>query len=173
MAGTATTSNTPCRNPPALADTAGRPDLVLPMPPRMSSVLLATPLYRYRDLALLLMRVVVGAFLVWGVADNVFSAEQMREFAAFLACFGFPAPELLAPLSVWAQLGVGIGFILGLLTRWAGVICAVNFLVALVMVDIQGGIRGAFPATCLVLIGIYLATNGAGRFSVDRMLESR
>ena len=137
----------------------------------MSSVLLATPLYRYRDAALLLMRVVVGAFLVWGVADTVFRAEQMREFTAVLASFGFPAPDLMAPLSVWAQLGVGIAFILGLLTRWAGVICAVNFLVAIVMVDIQGGIRGAFPSACLVLIGIYLATNGGGRFSLDRMLE--
>jgi putative oxidoreductase len=139
----------------------------------MATVLLATPLYRHRDVALLLMRAVVGAFLVWGVADNVLSTERMEEFEAFLASFGFPAPDLLAPLSVWAQLGVGIAFIFGLLTRWAGVICAVNFLVAIAMVDIHGGIRGAFPSACLVLIGIYLATNGAGRFSVDRILESR
>lgn len=140
---------------------------------RAASVLLLTPLSRHRDAALLLMRVVVGAFLVWGVIDNVISAEQMHEFETFLASFGFPMPHLMAPLSVWAQLGVGVAFIFGILTRWAGVICALNFVVAIVMVDIQGGIRGAFPSACLVLIGIYLATNGGGRFSLDRLLQSR
>lgn len=143
------------------------------MSPRVSAALLLTPLCRHGDAALLLLRVVVGAFLVWGVADNVQSAERMDEFAAFLASFGFPRPELMAPLSVWAQFGVGTAFVLGLLTRWAGVICAVNFLVAIVMVDIHSGIRGAFPSACLVLIGLYLATHGPGRFSLDRVIESR
>ncbi|WP_372625138.1 DoxX family protein [Falsiroseomonas sp.] len=96
------------------------------MSPRVFSAVLLTPLYLHGDAALLLLRVVVGAFLVWGVADNVQSAERMDEFAAFVASFGFPAPELMAPLSVWAQFGVGTAFVLGLLTRWAGVICAVN-----------------------------------------------
>ncbi len=41
------------------------------------------------------------------------------------------------------------------------------------MVDIHSGIRGAFPSACLVLIGLYFATHGAGRFSLDRVLESR
>lgn len=139
----------------------------------LKAVLLLTSWYRRRDAALLLMRVVVGAFLVWGVADNVVSAERMREFETFLAGFGFPAPALMAPLSVWAQLGVGVAFVLGLLTRWAGVICAVNFVVAIVMVDVHGGIRGAFPSACLVVIGLYLAANGAGRFSLDHWLEAR
>ncbi|HEX7036604.1 MAG TPA: DoxX family protein [Pseudomonadales bacterium] len=143
------------------------------MAPRLSSVLLLTPWYRRRDAALLLMRIVVGALLVWGVVDNVVSAERMREFENFLAGFGFPAPALMAPLSVWAQLAVGVGFVLGLLARWAGVICAVNFVVAIVMVDVHGGIRGAFPSACLVVIGLYLATNGAGRFSLDHWLEAR
>ena len=139
----------------------------------LKAVLLLTSWYRRRDAALLLMRVVVGAFLVWGVADNVVSAERMREFETFLAGFGFPAPALMAPLSVWAQLGVGVAFVLGLLTRWAGVICAVNFVVAIVMVDVHGGIRGAFPSACLVVIGLYLAANGAGRFGLDHWLEAR
>lgn len=143
------------------------------MSSRLSSLLFLTRWYRHRDAALLLMRMAIGAFLVWGVVDNITSAAQMHEFERFLARFGFPVPHLMAPLSVWAQFGVGIAFILGLLTRWAGVVCAVNFLVAIVMVDAQGGIRGAFPAACLVLIGVYLATNGAGRFSLDRLLETR
>lgn len=141
------------------------------MPPQNDAVVFLTPLHRFGDFALLLLRVLVGAFLVWGVADNILDPARMREFEAFLAGFGFPAPQFLAPLSVWAQTAVGVAFILGLLTRWAGVVCVVNFVVALVVVDSLGGIRAAFPSACLIAIGMYLATNGAGRFSVDHLLE--
>ena len=96
---------------------------------------------------------------------------RMQEFVAFLSKFRFPAPELMARLSVWAQFAVGAAFIGGLLTRWAGVICAINFIVAIVMVDRFTGLRGAFPSACLVLIGIYLATRGAGRFGIDSIVR--
>jgi putative oxidoreductase len=135
-------------------------------------LLLLTPLYRYADCGLLLLRLLVGAFLVWGVSDNIFSHERMQEFASFLGQFGFPVPHIMAPLSVWAQFLVGLGFMAGLLIRWAGIICALNFTVAIVMVDAAGGIRGAFPSACLTAIGIYLALHGAGRFSLDYLLES-
>jgi putative oxidoreductase len=74
----------------------------------------------------------------------------------------------MAPLSVYAQAAVGIAFILGLGTRWAGLVCAFNFVVAVVMVDAKLGIRGAFPATALVLFGLLFAALGAGRYGLDR-----
>jgi putative oxidoreductase len=123
---------------------------------------------RYGDAALLAARVLVGAFLIWGVADNILSAERMREFERFLAGHGFPAPGLMAPLSVYAQAAVGLAFILGLGTRWAGLVCAFNFLVAVVMVDAKAGIRSAFPATALILFGLLFAALGAGRYALDR-----
>ena len=137
----------------------------------MLDLIFLSPLRRYSDLALLALRLAIGAFLVWGVWDNITSAERMTEFTAFLAKFHFPAPELLAPLSVGAQFSVGLAFALGLFTRWAGVICAVNFIIAIAMVDRFGGIRASFPAACLVLIGLYLACHGAGRYGLDRMFE--
>lgn len=135
--------------------------------------LLPTRLRRYTDLTLLLLRVVVGAFLIWGVVDNIFSAQRMHEFENFLAGFGFPMAQFMAPLSVWVQFLVGLAFICGFLVRWAGVLCAINFLVAIIMVDMHGGIRASFPSACLVLIGLHLATVGAGRFGLDRLIESR
>ena len=140
------------------------------MPDR--DLLLLTPLRRYADAGLLLLRLMVGAFLVWGVADNIASVERMQEFERFLAKYAFPYPAFMARLSVWAQFFAGLAFITGLATRWAGVLCAINFVVAIAMVDRFGGIRGAFPAACLVVIGIYLAFNGAGRYSVDHRLEA-
>jgi putative oxidoreductase len=107
------------------------------------------------------------------VTDNILSAERMAQFAAFLNHHGFILPGLMAPLSVWVQCLVGLAFIFGLFTRWAGLLCSFNFVVAIVMVDAQLGIRAAFPATCLVLIGLYLATRGAGALSLDALITRR
>lgn len=128
---------------------------------------------RAEDAALLLLRAVVGAFLIYGVWDNIVDAARMQEFVDFLRQHRFPAPEWLARLSVWAQFFVGLAFMFGALTRWAGIICAINFVVAIVMVDRFQGIRGAFPSACLLVIGLYLATRGAGRYAFDRLLEAR
>jgi putative oxidoreductase len=136
----------------------------------MRELILLPALARYSDVAFLLLRLLIGSFLIWGVWDNIASADRMREFADFLTKFDFPLPELMAPLSVWVQFMTGVAFIMGVATRWAGLLCAINFIIAIVMVDRFSGIRGAFPALCLVLIGCVLATHGAGRFSIDSSL---
>jgi putative oxidoreductase len=125
------------------------------------------------DAVLAAFRVYVGVFLIWGVWDNIVSPARMAEFAEFLSANGFAAPELMAPLSVWAQFACGAAFIAGLMTRWAGLICAINFIVALAMVDAQHGMRAAFPAAMLVGFGLVMASHGAGRFSLDALLRSR
>jgi len=138
----------------------------------MRKLLFLNSAQRFSDFALLLLRVFVGLFLIWGVWDNVTDAARMQEFASFLAKFKFPSPGILAPVSVYLQLMIGVGFVLGLVTRWAGIVCAVIFIIAIAMVDRFGGMRGVFPSGCLVLIGLYLATHGAGRFSMDAVLRA-
>lgn len=130
-------------------------------------------LARFSDLALLFLRLVVGSFLIYGVWDNIISGERMAEFVGFLTKFGFAAPGFMAPLSVWAQFLCGVAFILGIGSRWAGLICAFNFVVAIVMVDHHQGIRGSFPSAALVGIGLFLATYGPGLFALERLLVSR
>ncbi|HEX2558687.1 DoxX family protein [Phenylobacterium sp.] len=130
-------------------------------------------LSRWSDASLLLMRLVVGGFLIFGVWDNITSAERMAEFAGFLAKWKFPFPELMAPLSVWAQFACGAAFIAGALTRWAGLLCAIHFIIAILMVDRFAGIRGSFPAAALVVIGLHLATAGPGKIAVDAMFGGR
>jgi putative oxidoreductase len=124
------------------------------------------------DFTLLLLRLFVGLFLIWGVWDNVTSSARMQEFAGFLGQHGFSSPRLMAPLSVYLQLAIGLGFVLGLFTRWAGIFCAVHFAIAIAIVDRHGGMRGVFPSGCLVFVGLYLATYGAGRFSIDAALRA-
>lgn len=138
----------------------------------MRKLLYLSGAQRFGDFALLLMRVFVGLFLIWGVWDNITDAARMQEFVEFLRQHGFASPRFLAPLSVYTQLVVGVAFILGLFTRWAGILCIINFAVAIAMVDKSGGMRGVFPSGCLIAIGLYLATHGAGRFSLDASLKA-
>ena len=124
--------------------------------------------------ALLALRLYLGAFLVWGVWDNIASAARMAEFEAFLADLGAPMPALAAPVSVWIQFAIGVLLIPGLLTRWAGLFLALNFLVAVVLMAGAGADgRALFPPAILIFVGLVLAATGAGRWSLDRRLANR
>jgi len=135
--------------------------------------LMLTPLERGGDLALLLLRCVTGAFLIYQSHDNILSAARMDEFVGFLTQFNFAAPELMAPLCVWAQMLCGIAFVLGLLTRWAGLVTVFVFIVAVWMVHWPQDFAGWWPALILVFLGILFATLGAGRYALDGRIEGR
>ena len=128
---------------------------------------------RHADLGLLLLRWVTGAFLIYQSHDNVFSAARMGEFVKFLTQFNFVYPEWLAPLSVYAQFAAGIAFVLGLLTRWFGLITAFNFVVAVWMVHWTDPVPGIWPAAILVFLGLYFGLRGSGRYGLDALLEGR
>ncbi len=128
-------------------------------------------LERYGDLSLLFLRILTGAFLIHGTQDNIFSDARMQEFVRFLAKNGFVWPELMAPLSVYAQFICGVLLVIGLLTRWAGLFMTFNFVVAVVMVHWSQDFRGWWPAIVLVFISLHFALQGAGRYSVDAWLR--
>jgi uncharacterized membrane protein YphA (DoxX/SURF4 family) len=125
------------------------------------------------DGALLLLRAVTGAFLIYQSHDNVISSARMDEFVAFLKQFGFVYPQLMAPIAVWAQFLAGIGFMLGLLTRLFGIVTAVQFVVACWMVHWTQDFSGWWPALILVFLGLYFAARGSGRYGLDPLLERR
>ena len=132
-----------------------------------------TMLDRWRDAALLALRVATGVFLVDGVWDNVVIAGRMTEFAGFLGASGFAMPSFWAPFSVYTQLAFGLLLVLGLLTRWAGIGLIATFIVGIFVVHWQQSLREIWPALALVVIGAMLATHGAGLFSIDRLFERR
>ena len=129
------------------------------------------PLARFDDMAALVARVAAGAFIMDGVRDNVASGARMAEFVGFMRASGFVAPEFLAPFSVYTQLLAGALLVLGLLTRWAGLILAGTFAVALWVVHWAEGLRLWWPALALVVLGLLFATRGGGRYAVDRLFE--
>lgn len=135
-------------------------------------------LRRGEDAAFALLRLYLGGFLIWGVWDNITSAERMAEFQAFLAGLNCPWPEVAAPVSVWAQFLVGVLLIPGLLTRWAGLLLAVNFFVAVWLLsglEAPGDVvaREMFGPMMCILAGLILAAHGAGAYSADARLTRR
>ena len=128
---------------------------------------------RHADFGLLLLRCATGAFLIYQSHDNVFSAARMDEFVKFLSHFKFAMPELMAPLSVYAQFAAGIAFILGFLTRWAGLITAFNFTVAVWMVHWTDAVPAIWPAAILIFLGLYFGLRGSGRYGLDALVDRK
>ncbi len=133
--------------------------------------LMLNSLSRWSDLTLLGLRALTGAFLMYQTWDNVSSSARMEEFVQFLDQFGFPVPALLAPLSVAVQFICGALLIAGFLTRIAGLLIAVNFVVAVAMVHWNEDFRGWWPALVLVFLGLHFAAAGSGRFGLDAIFE--
>lgn len=138
-----------------------------------NNVLLLDPLARYSDHALLALRLLTGGFLIHAMWPNISDAATMQEVVGYFAANGFAAPSFMAPLSAWAQFLVGLALVLGLLTRWAGLLLAFNFVVGVVMVHWNETFREWWPAIVLVAIGLVFATLGAGRFALDRLISER
>lgn len=136
-------------------------------------LLFLTPLDRYRDHAPLLLRLLVGVFLIWGTQDNVLSFERMEEFAHFLAERGTPYPLFSAFLSAYAQFLCGFLILVGLLTRWAGVVMVIHFGVAIVIAHLGQDFRGMFPPLILMFTSAYFIVHGAGKLAVDNWLSAR
>ncbi len=127
----------------------------------------------FKSAALLALRWVTGVFLIHGVWDNIVSAERMTEFTSFLAAHNFPLPALMAPLSVYAQFAIGVALLLGIVTRWAGLVLTVNFVVAVAMVHWGQSFRLWWPAIVLVAFGFLFAAKGGGRYALDHWLTGR
>jgi putative oxidoreductase len=126
-----------------------------------------------REYGALFIRLAVGARLVYGTADNVFSRARMIEFEHFLALHGTPLPAIGAHVSVYAQFICGLLFVIGLWTRPAGALMVVNFVMALAIAHRSTGFLETWPALMMLAAGLFLLFNGAGRPSVDHWIGVR
>lgn len=126
---------------------------------------------RHSGWGVLALRLAIGARLVEGTQDNVFSAERMHEFATFLAGHGTPLPLFSAYLSASAQFLCGTLLILGLLTRPAALVMVINFIAALVIAHRATPFLQTWQALMMLAGAIYFLFCGPGALSVDRLIR--
>lgn len=90
---------------------------------------------------------------------------------------GVSAPELTAPAISVIELVGGIALVLGAFTGIAGVVLALEMLVAALLIHVPAGIyieNGGWELVGALGAGALLvAAFGAGRFSVDSVLRGR
>jgi putative oxidoreductase len=130
-------------------------------------------LEKYKEYGVIFIRLIVGFHLVYGTQDNILSSERMDEFVEFLRLRHVPFPLFSAFLSVFAQFVCGILFILGAATRRAAVLMIINFIAALVIAHIGDAYPNMFPALMMLAAACFFLLHGAGRLSIDGLLEKQ
>ena len=117
--------------------------------------------------ALAILRVVMGIILVVAGYGKVFAGG----FAiGFFGKVGIPLPQIAGPIISFLELGGGILLIVGLFTRYLGVLYAIEMLVAAFVqaILLEKGIMAPRLEYLLLVGGILLATHGAGALAIDR-----
>jgi len=130
------------------------------------------------DIALLLLRISFGlifAIIGW------FHVSDVGGFTnAFANRFNIPLAEFSAPLVAWVEFLGGIGALLGIFTRYSGLLLAITMLVSTVAVRLPEGLQegrdflgliGHWDIDLLLFaVGVALMVLGPGRYSVERLV---
>ena len=117
--------------------------------------------------------------LVVGLVFLVHSAQKLFVFglggtAGFMAKVGIPSPTVAAVVVTAVELLGGLALILGLATRLAAALLAIDMLVAILAVRLSAGFLGGYEFE-LTLLGaaVSLALLGAGPMSLDAVRSRR
>ena len=120
----------------------------------------------YFDVAVLFLRIPVGARLVYGTIDNIVSWDRMLEFRDFLSAHNFPIPLVSAVVSVYAQFVCGIAIAVGFKIRYAATLMAVNFILAIIGVHSGDDFTLLFAPMIILCIAIFLMLAGGGKWAI-------
>ena len=139
------------------------------------NVFTTTPSQRQLGIGLLVLRLALGSvFLLHG-------GQKLFQFgfggtANMLAQMIVPGASLIGPLLAVVEPLAGLGIVLGLLTRLAGLAVAVDMLCAILLFHRMYGFfvpRGIEFPMMLSAAGFVLVALGGGPFSIDRAIEQR
>jgi putative oxidoreductase len=116
----------------------------------------------------LLMRLALGASIAVHGYGKVVPHGALNHYVHYIATLGIPA--WLGYVSAYTEFVGGILLILGLLTRFAAALVAINMLVAFFLVGIHQGFGIYNYILALAALGIMLSFYGAGALSLDRKI---
>jgi putative oxidoreductase len=120
----------------------------------------------------LIVRVVTGLILLIAGYTKVFvygmstMQDNFGKWQIFL-------PQITGPFISFLELIGGLALVIGLFTRYVGLLFVIEFIVAAYTqwVTLGKGFAGARLDIMILVAGILLATHGAGMLSVDKQLK--
>lgn len=119
------------------------------------------------------LRVVVGiVFLLHG--GQKFFVFGLGGTADIMSKLGIPFASLVAGVVIAAELLGGLAILFGVVTRWAGLVLAIEMVVAILVARINGGFFAPYGFEFeLTLLGacLTLAALGSGGVSLDRLIR--
>ncbi|GAA2175387.1 hypothetical protein GCM10009846_25080 [Agrococcus versicolor] len=128
------------------------------------------------DVALLVLRLVVGGVMVAHGAQKLF-AQGIDATVAGFAGMGVPMPEIAAPFVIGVELVGGALIVLGAALPIVGLLVAIDMAVALALVHAPFGVfvaEGGWELVAALGAGaLALAVVGGGRIGVDGLLGGR
>jgi putative oxidoreductase len=115
------------------------------------------------------LRIVVGLVFIMHGGMKLFSFG-FSGTTAFMHQVGIPLPAVAAVVVTFVELAGGVALIVGLFTRWAGMLLSVDMLVAILKVRLHGGFfapNGFEHELTLLGAALTFAMLGAGGVSLD------
>jgi len=136
--------------------------------------MLAQWLSRYSEWSALFLRIAVGVIFIAHGQQKLFGG--LARFERDLESLGVPLPGVFAIIVALVEFLGGIALLLGLFTRWAALLLAINMLVAILRVHLPHGLIGKdgfeFPLALLAAV-LSLALTGPQKFSIERSVLKR
>lgn len=159
---------------PTMSNSSGRKWLALALGTRSTS--------RATDLALAVLRLGLGwIFFVYGSQKlfGWFGGPGIDPTASFMASIGLKPGTFMAYLSGIIEFGGGIAMLLGVAVRLAALALIGDMVMAMIKVTAEQGLHPYTNApgyglnVALIAMAIVMFLVGAGRYSLDSMLERR
>lgn len=122
---------------------------------------------------LVILRVFVGFAMLYLHGWAKMFGGGLEQVTGFVASLGIPAPATMAFLSAAAESFGAILLALGLLTRPAALILVLNMTVAVIMAHGSDGFAGQELGWLYLVPALFFVLKGAGRWSLDALIDTR
>ncbi|MDX1531293.1 MAG: DoxX family protein [Rhodothermales bacterium] len=123
------------------------------------------------DAGLLVLRLLAGLALAF--AHGLGKIPPSEQFVGMVGGLGFPLPGLFAWAAGLAEFGGGLLLAVGLLTRPAALVVAINMAVAFFLAHADDPFGQAEKAYLFGAVALLFLLAGAGRYSVDAVIRGR